>query len=265
MDILQLMYETKKKEVAHAQMVLSLHEIKARAQAAEPTRSFAEALTAKANRKQTAIIAEIKKASPSKGTIRTYFDLIQLTQAYQAGGATCLSILTDSQYFQGDLSYLEQAKSVCSLPLLRKDFIIAEYQVYQSRVAYADAILLIAALLSKAQMETLEGLALENGLSVIVEVHAEEELSKIENLKTPLIGVNNRNLKNFTVNLRQTILLSKVIPSDKVVICESGIQSHEDIQLMKQNGIYTFLVGESLMRQDDVEGALKKLIESESL
>ncbi|MCV2509223.1 MAG: indole-3-glycerol phosphate synthase TrpC, partial [Neisseriaceae bacterium] len=185
---------------------------------------------------------------------------IEIAQSYEKSGAVCLSILTDKQYFQGDPDYILQVKNKCSLPILRKDFIIDSYQIYQSRLWQADAILLIAASLSKAQLEDFEGIALENGLSVLIELHAEEELEKIENLKSKLIGINNRNLKNFEVNIEQTLLLKPSLPKDRVIVCESGIHNHSDIQYMREHDVYTFLVGESLMRQSDLENALLELI-----
>ncbi len=208
----------------------------------------------------TGLIAEIKKASPSRGLIREDFNPAELAKAYAAGGATCLSVLTDEPYFQGQDHYLQEARAAVALPVLRKDFILDPYQVLESRSLGADCILLIMAALAPALASELESVARELGMDVLLEIHNEAELNQALSLKSPLIGINNRNLKTLEVNLDTTVALAGSIPDDKIIICESGIKSHSDIQRMKQNGVHCFLVGESLMLQADVTAATKKLL-----
>lgn len=257
-DILQKILATKAEEVAKQKQQMSLIEMKKAAQNTEPVRDFVGAIRAKHADNQPAIIAEIKKASPSKGLIRQDFQPIQHAQDYQQGGAACLSVLTDEVYFQGSPEYLKQARSAVQLPVLRKDFMIDEYQVYQARAWGADAILLIAAALEQAQLEHLEAVAHELGMAVLLELHDESELSKCLNLKTPLWGVNNRNLRTFEVSLSQTIELLPHL-RDKIVITESGIRDKNDVDFMRSHGVQTFLIGETFMRQENMVDAVRSL------
>lgn len=223
-----------------------------------PARGFANMLMEKAANKQPAIIAEIKKASPSKGVIRDPFYPADIAQSYQAGGASCLSILTDKDFFQGSEAYLQEARNACDLPVLRKDFMIDPYQIVEARAIEADCILLIVAALTDTQMKELEDTAREVGLDVLVEVHSQQELERaLTVLDTALVGINNRNLHNFEVNLQTTIELYKQIPNDRLVVTESGILTQQDVQLMLDNGIYSFLIGEAFMRAENPGEQLK--------
>lgn len=220
-------------------------------------RDFINALRSESN---PAIIAEIKKASPSKGLIREDFDVAEIAHIYSENGARCLSVLTDIKYFQGHPDYLALAKSSCPLPVLRKDFIIDAYQIHESLILGADCILLIAALLDDTQLHDFNQMANELGMAVLVESHTHEELDRALRLTTPLIGINNRSLHTFKTDLQLSIDLKPYIPSDKIVITESGINTTQDIRLMQSHGINTFLIGESLMRSKDIGGALKELM-----
>ena len=217
------------------------------------------ALRAKHAVKQAGVIAEIKKASPSRGVIRPDFKPAEIAATYQAHGAACLSVLTDEQYFQGHADYLKAARAACTLPALRKDFMLDEYQVYEARAWGADCILLIAAELDLSQMRDLEATAHSLGMAVLVEVHNGHELEQAMQLKTPLMGVNNRNLRTFEVSLQTTLDLLKHIDADRIVVTESGIATAEDIALMRQHDVHTFLVGETFMRAEDPGLALEKL------
>ena len=264
-DILQKILAVKIQEVAAAQAAKPLAAIRAEAEQASPPRDFVGAIRNKIADGQAAVIAEIKKASPSKGVLRADFHPADIAVSYASHGAACLSVLTDQQFFQGSADILQQARGACSLPVLRKDFIVDEYQVYQSRAMGADAILLIAAALTLEQMQAFETLAHQLGMAVLVEVHDANELDIALQLTTPLIGINNRNLRTFEVNLRTTLdLLPRIqrLPprplagegwgeGERIVVTESGIFKPEDVQLMRSNHVNTFLVGEAFMRAPD--------------
>ncbi|QMT34646.1 indole-3-glycerol phosphate synthase TrpC [Neisseria wadsworthii] len=257
-DILQKILATKVEEVAAAKAAISLEDIRRQAEHAEPVRNFTEAICAKHAQGLPAIIAEIKKASPSKGLIRPDFNPAAHAQDYERAGAACLSVLTDEQYFQGSPEYMQQARAAVSLPVLRKDFIVDEYQIYQARAWGADAILLIAAALSSEELEHFEQTAHSLGMSVLLELHDPSELEKCRRLTTPLRGVNNRNLRTFEVNIQQTIDLLPQLRGH-IVIAESGIRGKEDIDFMRRYGVHTFLIGETFMRSDDIEAEVRNL------
>ena len=259
-DILTRILTTKQQEVAAAQAALPLAELRARAADMPTPRGFVQAMRAQHSQGRAALIAEIKKASPSKGLIRPDFHPEQLARAYEAAGAACLSVLTDEPYFQGSAGYLKTARAAVSLPVLRKDFMVNAYQIYQSRAMGADAVLLIAAALSQTQLEEFEGIAHELGMAVLLELHHADELEKCRRLTTPLRGVNNRNLRTFEVSLQQTLdLLPEITGEGRIVITESGIRSREDVQFMRSHGVHSFLIGETFMRADDVGAEVKKL------
>ena len=247
-DILEKILATKRSEIAAAMSETPLAAMQARAQAMEPPRDFVAALRDKIAAGAAAVIAEIKKASPSKGVIRADFRPAEIAASYEQGGAACLSVLTDAQYFQGDPQYLQQARAACHLPVLRKDFMIDPYQVYEARAMGADCILLIVAALDLPRMRELERFAHDLGMAVLVEVHDGDELGLALQLDTPLLGINNRNLRTFDVTLDTTLGLLSRIPSQRIVVTESGIFTPQDVARMRDNGVHAFLVGEAFMR-----------------
>jgi len=250
-DILNKIIATKEIEVATAKAQKSLAVVQAEAAKASPVRDFIASIRGKIANGQSAVIAEIKKASPSKGIIRADFKPADIAKSYEQGGAACLSVLTDVDYFQGSAEYLKQARAACKLPVLRKDFMIDAYQVYEARAMGADCILLIAAAIDLAKMRELESIAHSLGMAVLVEVHNGEELDLALQLDTPLLGINNRNLRTFEVTLDTTLGLLARIPEHKIVVTESGIFTNDDVALMRQNNVHTFLVGEAFMRQPE--------------
>ena len=258
-DILNRILAVKKQEIARALAGCDLLTMRSRAASAAPLRDFMGALNAKMNQGLPAIIAEIKKASPSKGVLRENFDPPAIAASYAAHGAACLSVLTDEQFFQGSAAYLKAARSACDLPVLRKDFIVDPYQVFEARAMGADCILLIVAALELGQMKELEATARSLGMAVLVEVHEAGELDAALELDTRLIGVNNRNLRTFETSLDTTLSLLARIPSDRLVVTESGITSGADVHLMRSHGVQAFLVGEAFMRASDPGAALNSL------
>ncbi|MBI5429278.1 MAG: indole-3-glycerol phosphate synthase TrpC [Nitrosomonadales bacterium] len=250
-DILNKILAVKAQEVAAAKPVKPLPQLRIEAEQAAPARDFVGAIRGRIAAGQPAVIAEIKKASPSKGVLREDFSPAEIAASYARHGAACLSVLTDEQFFQGSAEYLKQARAACELPVLRKDFIVDEYQIYQARAMGADAILLIAAALTKSQMKSFEKLAHSLGMAVLVEVHDGKELDAALELTTPLIGVNNRNLRTFEVSLQTTLDLLPRIPPDRIVVTESGILKGGDVKLMRDRQVHAFLVGEAFMRADD--------------
>jgi indole-3-glycerol phosphate synthase len=260
-DILDKIIATKKEEVVAAKRAVSMKQLQERIAQQTPTRGFANSVMSVVAKGQSAVIAEIKKASPSKGVIREYFVPAEIAKSYQQAGAVCLSVLTDAPYFQGNPEYLKQARAACQLPVLRKDFMVDEYQLYEARAMGADAILLIAAALTVPQMQAFEHIAHDLQMDVLVEVHNQTELDAALQLKTPLLGINNRNLKTFEVTLQNTFDLLPNIPKEKCIVTESGIMASSDVQLMKQHHVHAFLVGEAFMRTDDPGLVLKTMFQ----
>lgn len=258
-DILDKIVAVKREEVAAALKRKSLAVVRADAESRVLTRDFVGALRAKIASGKPAVIAEIKKASPSKGVLREDFIPADIAQSYAEYGAACLSVLTDVQFFQGEVDYLKQARASCQLPVLRKDFMVDPYQIYESRVMGADCVLLIAACLDDAQMIDLEAIARGLDMAVLVEVHDGVELERALKLKTPLIGINNRNLKTFEVSLETTLTLKAQVPADRMLVTESGIQTRDDVLRLGAAGINAFLVGEAFMRAPDPGEALEAL------
>jgi indole-3-glycerol phosphate synthase len=258
-DILQRIIAVKREEIAAARPLRSaadLHEL-ARAQSAP--RGFAAAMRAKLARGDAAVIAEIKKASPSKGVLREHFEPAAIAASYAKHGAACLSVLTDVQFFQGHADYLQAARAACALPVIRKDFLIDPYQVAEARAMGADCVLLIAACLGDGQMAELEDAAFEQGMDVLVEVHDGAELERALRLRTPLVGINNRNLRTFEVTLQTTLGLMAGVPPERLLVTESGILAQADVATMRAAGVHAFLVGEAFMRAPDPGVALEAL------
>jgi indole-3-glycerol phosphate synthase len=254
-DILERILEVKRGEIAAAKLRTPLGDVRRQAEAGGAVRDFVGALRAR----DPAVIAEIKKASPSRGVLRENFDPAAIARSYEKAGAACLSVLTDGQFFQGAPEHLQAARRACTLPVLRKDFVIEPYQVFESRAMGADCILLIAACLAKEQMLELERVAHDLRMAVLVEVHDANELEAALALRTPLIGINNRNLKTFATRLETTLDLLPRVPADRIVVTESGILAASDVSRMRGAGIHAFLVGEAFMRSPDPGAALSRL------
>jgi len=261
-DILAKILQTKKVEAATARQMRSESDLLREAKSRKDVRGFARALEERIAKGKPGVIAEIKKASPSKGVIRENFNPAEIATAYAAHGAACLSVLTDVQYFQGSYDYLRQARAACSLPVLRKDFMIDPYQIIHARAIGADCILLIVAALSLSQLKEFESLAQELGMDVLVEVHDRAELETALQLNTTLVGINNRNLRTFETSLQTTLDLLPLIPEGKRVVTESGILTVDDVTLMRENGVNAFLVGEAFMRANDPGLALHELFQA---
>lgn len=250
-DILKKIICRKMEEIVIRSEATPIEELRARVDSASPVRPFVGAIEARIAQGEAAVIAEIKKASPSKGVLREDFDPAEIARSYERHGATCLSVLTDRDFFQGSEAYLVQARSACKLPVIRKDFIIDPYQVFEARDIGADCILLIVSALEDAQMAELMEVAKELGMDVLVEVHDAEEMHRALRLDTRLIGINNRNLRSFEVSLNTTLDLLEEIPKDRIVVTESGILTPGDVRLMRDHRVNAFLVGEAFMRADD--------------
>lgn len=258
-DILATICRRKHEEVAERRARVSLADLQACALDMPACRGFANALHARIAAGDAAVIAEIKKASPSKGVIRADFQPEAIARSYAAGGAACLSVLTDIDYFQGADAYLRAARTACALPVLRKDFTIDAYQVYESRALGADCILLIVAALDDDALVALSSLAMELGMDVLVEVHDLDELERALQVPVPLVGINNRNLRSFEVSLDTTLAMKDAVPSDRLLVTESGIHTRDDVQRMRAAGIHAFLVGEAFMRAPDPGAELARL------
>jgi len=260
-NILKKIVARKQEEIAESIKRLPIEKMIELANNADTPRGFYSSLNKKAKERQSGIIAEIKKASPSKGILRENFEPVEIAKSYEDGGASCLSILTDRDFFQGDPLYLIKARAAVSIPVIRKDFIIQPYQVYESRAMGADCILLIASCLNDEEMKHLRDLALSLNMDVLVEAHDLDELRRALKLDLPMIGINNRNLRNFEVSLETTIDLLSEISDDKLVVTESGITSRADVELMHENNVFGFLIGEALMRHSNPGQKLKEFFE----
>lgn len=260
-DILVRILDTKAREVSERKQRISLQQIQTELVSIAPTRDFLAAIRERVEAGRAATIAEIKKASPSKGVMREDFDPAQIARSYEQGGAACLSVLTDVEYFQGDDAYLKQARDACQLPVLRKEFIIDPYQVYESRLIGGDCILLIVAALDDRQLREFTELARTLDMAVLVEVHDAEELARALKLNTTLIGINNRNLRTFDTSLKTTISLLAEIPDDRIVVTESGIHERSDVESMLEHDVRAFLVGEAFMRAEEPGDRLAQLFQ----
>lgn len=258
-DILNTILARKAEEIQQRSRVRPLADLRARATSQPPPRGFVDAIKRKRLAGDAAVIAEVKKASPSKGLIRADFDPAAIARSYEAGGAACLSVLTDVDFFQGSNLFLGLARAACALPALRKDFTIDPYQVYEARMIGADAILLIVAALEDGPMIEMAGIAMELGMDVLVEVHDIDELERALQTDCELIGVNNRNLRSFEVSLDTTLALKEAVPRDRILVTESGIATRADVARMREAGIDTFLVGESFMREREPGDALQRM------
>ncbi|EXI66305.1 MAG: Indole-3-glycerol phosphate synthase [Candidatus Accumulibacter adjunctus] len=258
-DILDRILAVKRDEVAAAQARVPLGELRARAEAAPPVRPFVGSLRRRIAAGEAAVIAEIKRASPSRGVLRADFRPAGIAASYQRHGAACLSVLTDRQFFQGSPGFLQEARAACELPVLRKDFLVDPYQLYEARAMGADAVLLIVAALDLPALRDFEALADGLGMAVLVEVHDRSELDLALQLATPLLGINNRNLRSFAVSLQTTLELLPEIPADRLVVTESGILARADVRLMRAHGVHAFLVGEAFMRAEEPGEALAGL------
>ena len=258
-DILDRILARKREEVAMRRVQRPLADVAARAAGAAPPRGFAAAIQRRLDAGRAAVIAEIKKASPSKGVLRDPFDPPAIARSYQAGGAACLSVLTDIDFFQGADAYLEQARAACALPVLRKDFVVDAYQVHEARMLGADCILLIVAALDDMRLADLSDLALALGMDVLVEVHDIDELERALQVPAPLLGINNRNLATFEVSLDTTLSLRAAVPADRILVTESGIATLADVATLRAAGVGAFLVGEAFMREADPGAALQRL------
>ena len=258
-DILKRIVAVKHEEIQAARASRGLASLRREAEATGDLRDFVGAMRARIGQGRSAVIAEIKKASPSKGVLREHFVPAEIALSYESGGAACLSVLTDEQFFQGCAAYLQQARTACSLPVLRKDFMVDAYQVYEARAMGADCILLIAACLDDAEMADLEAQAHSLGMAVLVEVHDGRELDRALRLNTPLVGINNRNLRTFEVSLDTTLGLLSQVPADRVLVTESGVLGRGDVDRMRAAGVGAFLVGEAFMRASDPGQALAEL------
>lgn len=259
-DVLKKILARKHEEIAQRLKQTSIDELKQKIALASPVRGFVQSIKNKLEQGETAVIAEVKKASPSKGLLRENFVPADIAVSYQAGGAACLSVLTDQDFFQGSEAYLMQARAACSLPVIRKDFIVDPYQVYEARAMGADCILLIVAALEDTVLNALYQLAMELGLDVLVEVHDADELERALRLQLALVGINNRDLRTFETSLQTTVNLLDRIPDGVIVVSESGIHQPEDIMMLKEHGVHTFLIGEAFMRCENPGEALKQLI-----
>ena len=258
-DILTTILARKADEIAERSARVSLADLRARVADASPTRGFADALNAMIAQGDPAVIAEVKKDSPSKGVIRPDFRPADIAVSYEFGGAACLSVLTDVDFFQGADDYLRQARDACTLPVLRKDFTVDPYQVYEARALGADCILLIVAALDDGQLVDLSGLAMQLGMDVLVEVHDIDELERALQVPVPLVGINNRNLRTFEVSLDTTLAMKDAVPKDRLLVTESGIVVPEDVATMRDAGVNAFLVGETFMRAEEPGEALRQL------
>ena len=258
-DILRRIVAVKETEVAAAKLAVSQASIEQQAQAAAPARDFAAALRAKIAAGKSAVICEIKKASPSKGVLREQFEPALIAKSYEQHGAACLSVLTDQQFFQGDMAHMQAARAACALPVLRKDFMIAPYQIFEARAAGADCILLIVAALDLPRLRELESVAMGLGMAVLVEVHDGNELDTALKLSSPLLGINNRNLRTFETTLETTLGLLDRVPADRLVVTESGILQRADVERMRARNVHAFLVGEAFMRAPEPGVELERL------